>query len=80
MSFVERAEGVQKTVADWITKVTGTAVDDTDLQAALKDGQALCVLINKLQPGSVRKIHSSKRTFLCLSAGVHLLSLLLIHG
>lgn len=60
MSFVERAEGVQKTVADWIAKVTGTAVDDTDLQAALKDGQALCVLINKLKPGSVRKIHSSK--------------------
>ena len=80
MSFAERAEGVQKTVADWIAKVTGNAVDDTDLQAALKDGQVLCVLINKLKPGSVRKIHSSKRTFLCPSAGVYLLSSLPIHG
>ena len=59
-------------MANWIAKVTGTAVDDADLQAALMDGQTLCVLINKLKPGAVRKIHSSKRTVLAAKFRFHL--------
>ncbi|XP_076146001.1 calponin-1-like [Alosa pseudoharengus] len=42
----------------WIQEVTGRRVGDNFMES-LKDGVLLCELINKLQPGSVRKINNS---------------------
>lgn len=41
-------------VATWVGKVTGTTVSSADLHGALRSGEVLCKLINRLQPGSVR--------------------------
>ncbi|KAF7237121.1 Calponin-2 [Varanus komodoensis] len=42
----------------WIESITGKEIGP-DFQKGLKDGVILCELINKLQPGSVKKIHVS---------------------
>ncbi|XP_038859698.1 calponin-2-like isoform X2 [Salvelinus namaycush] len=42
----------------WIEDVTGCVIGE-DFQKGLKNGVILCELINKLQPGSVKKINSS---------------------
>ncbi|RXG51344.1 hypothetical protein Avbf_15026 [Armadillidium vulgare] len=48
----------------WVKDVTGLSVpDDVDYVEALKDGQLLCTLMNKLVPGSVRKIHTAGPDF-----------------
>ncbi|XP_035276349.1 calponin-2-like [Anguilla anguilla] len=46
----------------WIEEVTGSAVGE-DFQKGLKNGTILCELINKLQPGSVRKISRSSQNW-----------------
>ncbi|TRY56028.1 hypothetical protein DNTS_013858 [Danionella cerebrum] len=43
----------------WIEEVTGMPIGDS-FQKGLKDGVILCELINKLQPGSIRKINNSQ--------------------
>ncbi|KAG7487530.1 hypothetical protein MATL_G00024550 [Megalops atlanticus] len=43
----------------WIEEVTGMPIGD-NFQKGLKDGVILCELINKLQPGSVKKINHSQ--------------------
>ncbi|XP_042198711.1 calponin-1 [Callorhinchus milii] len=43
----------------WIESMTGMALGD-NFQKSLQNGIILCELINKLQPGSVRKINQSK--------------------
>ncbi|MFT7809099.1 calponin-3-like [Arapaima gigas] len=43
----------------WIEEVTGMPIGD-NFQKGLKDGVILCELINKLQPGSVKKINNSQ--------------------
>jgi hypothetical protein len=48
------------TICKWINAVTSKKVDSTDLHASLRTGEVLCVLINKLQPGSVRKPHTGR--------------------
>ena len=48
---------------DWMERVTGDRLPGGSLHAALKDGVYLCKLINKLQPGSVPKVNSSKMAF-----------------
>ena len=60
LSFQEAVQ-LQKNGAQWITRVTGKMIHDDDLQQSLKSGETLCILINKLKSGSVRKIHSAKR-------------------
>uniref|UniRef100_A0A3P9ILS1 Calponin n=1 Tax=Oryzias latipes TaxID=8090 RepID=A0A3P9ILS1_ORYLA len=42
----------------WIQDTTGCSIDP-DFQKGLKNGVILCELINKLQPGSVKKINKS---------------------
>lgn len=49
-------------VKDWITAVTGEAFTES-FGDSLKDGRMLCMLINKIQAGSVRKIETSKMPF-----------------
>lgn len=43
----------------WIEEVTGMPIGD-NFQKGLKDGVILCELINKLQPGSIKKINNSQ--------------------
>ncbi|KAL7992903.1 hypothetical protein Chor_017159, partial [Crotalus horridus] len=42
----------------WIENLTGRQIGP-DFQKGLKDGVILCELINKLQPGSIKKINTS---------------------
>ncbi|XP_058887685.1 calponin-3-like isoform X1 [Acipenser ruthenus] len=44
----------------WIEDVTGMQIGGENFQKGLKDGVILCKLINKLQPGSVKKINHSQ--------------------
>ncbi|KAG9343266.1 hypothetical protein JZ751_014247 [Albula glossodonta] len=46
----------------WIEDVTGLSIG-TDFQKGLKNGTILCELINKLQPGSVKKISQSSQNW-----------------
>ncbi|CAL8302172.1 unnamed protein product [Merluccius merluccius] len=46
----------------WIQDVTGKRVGEPFMES-LKDGVILCELINKLQPGSVRKINNSTQNW-----------------
>ncbi|XP_030396284.1 calponin-2 [Gopherus flavomarginatus] len=46
----------------WIESITGKEIGP-DFQLGLKDGVILCELMNKLQPGSVRKINRSAQTW-----------------
>ncbi|MCJ8728557.1 hypothetical protein PDJAM_G00005870 [Pangasius djambal] len=43
----------------WIEEVTGMPIGD-NFQKGLKDGVILCELMNKLQPGSIKKINHSQ--------------------
>ena len=47
----------------WIEAVIGEKLGSGTFHEQLKDGVALCKLINKLQPGSVKKINTSKMAF-----------------
>uniref|UniRef100_A0A8C9VXF7 Calponin n=1 Tax=Scleropages formosus TaxID=113540 RepID=A0A8C9VXF7_SCLFO len=46
----------------WILEVTGHSIPDNFMER-LKDGVILCELINKLQPGSVKKINNSAQNW-----------------
>lgn len=50
-------------MATWIKSVTGRKVEASDLHAALRTGEVLCVLINKLQPGTVKKPYTGRSAF-----------------
>lgn len=52
----------------WIEEVTGESLPwedagEGELHNALKSGVALCRLVNKLAPGSIKKISTSKMPF-----------------
>ncbi|KAG6934243.1 calponin 3, partial [Chelydra serpentina] len=49
----------EEDLRNWIEEVTGLSVG-ANFQLGLKDGIILCELINKLQPGSVKKINQSE--------------------
>ncbi|XP_062381254.1 calponin-2 [Sardina pilchardus] len=46
----------------WIEDVTGGSIGE-DFQKGLKNGVVLCELINKLQPGSVKKVNNSTQNW-----------------
>ncbi|KAG8132666.1 hypothetical protein E2320_010508, partial [Naja naja] len=50
---------VEEDLRNWIEEVTGMSIGQ-NFQLGLKDGIILCELINKLQPGSIKKINQSK--------------------
>uniref|UniRef100_A0A8C3TTC7 Calponin n=1 Tax=Catharus ustulatus TaxID=91951 RepID=A0A8C3TTC7_CATUS len=50
---------IEEDLRNWIEEVTGLSIGP-NFQLGLKDGIILCELINKLQPGSVKKINQSK--------------------
>ncbi|XP_048800355.1 calponin-3 isoform X2 [Lagopus muta] len=50
---------IEEDLRNWIEEVTGLSIG-ANFQLGLKDGIILCELINKLQPGSVKKINQSK--------------------
>ncbi|KAJ8270325.1 hypothetical protein GJAV_G00113020 [Gymnothorax javanicus] len=49
----------EEELRDWVEEVTGMPIGE-NFQRGLKDGVILCELINKLQPGSIKKINQSK--------------------
>ena len=69
---------------DWINQIVGTDIpidgNPTTLQEALRDGVILCNLINKLAPGSVPKINSTKMAFkmVCLVVVMYVAMYLLL--
>ncbi|XP_061267123.1 calponin-3 isoform X2 [Bos javanicus] len=48
----------EEDLRNWIEEVTGMSIG-ANFQLGLKDGIILCELINKLQPGSVKKVNES---------------------
>jgi len=52
----KRSPGVEKALLAWIFEIIGEPVPEVAFEEALRDGVALCKLINKLKPGSVDKI------------------------
>eukprot|EP00055_Hartaetosiga_balthica_P018627 m.134947 g.134947 ORF g.134947 m.134947 type:complete len:308 (+) comp9790_c0_seq1:168-1091(+) len=53
---------LEKSLRSWIEEKTGLTLED-DFHAALRDGTALCKLVNALKPGSVARINDSKMAF-----------------
>ena len=49
----------------WIGCVLGEALPDEDFSILLKDGILLCRLINKIQPGSVKRVKDKVRRLPC---------------
>lgn len=57
------AEGMDiESVCAWVQSMTEKQVDSADLHNSLKDGVTLCMLMNKLKPGSVRKVEFKKKS------------------
>ncbi|KAH8863047.1 Myophilin isoform 1 [Schistosoma japonicum] len=56
----KRDRDQEQSVLDWIDAVLGTKVDRSKpYEEVLKDGVLLCKVINKLKPGSVKKINEN---------------------
>ena len=43
----------------WIGSVLGDKVPNQDFETVLKDGTILCRLMNKIQPGSIKKFRET---------------------
>ncbi|CAG2122905.1 unnamed protein product, partial [Medioppia subpectinata] len=52
----KRSPQVEKAVIDWVFQTIGEPAPEGSFEDALRDGVALCKLINKLKPGAVDKI------------------------
>lgn len=53
---------MEREASVWISAVTGTSLGD-DFGEALRDGVALCRVINVIEPNSIRKIETSNMPF-----------------
>ena len=54
----------EKAVLQWISALTGaTFAPEADYVKVLRDGQALCKLMNAIQPGIISKIHATGPDF-----------------
>ena len=54
---------LERGAREWLQKVVGEPFPSGSFHEALKDGVYLCKAINKLKPGSVKKINTSKMAF-----------------
>jgi len=61
--MVGRDPALEKEILDWIEAVLGSPLQKGAFEDVLKDGVVLCNLMNKLQPGSVKKIATSGGSF-----------------
>ena len=59
----KRDGGLEQQCLGWIETVLEEQLSSNDLIEALKDGVALCKLVNAIAPGSVRKINASRMPF-----------------
>lgn len=59
----KRNKEVEAEVLDWISKVLGEPLPPGEFENILKDGVILCNLMNKLAPGSVKKIATKGTNF-----------------
>ncbi|XP_060524805.1 myophilin [Cylas formicarius] len=59
----KRNKELEAEVLDWISKVLGEPLPKGDFEDILKDGVVLCNLMNKLAPGSVKKIATKGTNF-----------------
>lgn len=50
---------LEKRVQAWIEGVLGKKLIGSNLREGLMDGMACCELINKIKPGTIKKIHKS---------------------
>ena len=58
----KRDAGQEREAQEWIETIVGEKFQ-VPYEDALRDGQILCQLINKLSPGAVPKINSSGAQF-----------------
>lgn len=56
----------EQEVLHWIQAVTGERFQTDGMRDELKDGQVLCKLINKIKPGTIKKINSGSLQYLCM--------------
>ncbi|XP_044758028.1 myophilin [Coccinella septempunctata] len=59
----KRDKQLESEVLNWIFEVLGEPVPKGEFEDILKDGVVLCNLINKLAPGSVKKIQTKGTNF-----------------
>ncbi|XP_068160392.1 calponin-3a [Antennarius striatus] len=69
----------EEELRSWVEEVTGRCVGE-NFQKGLKDGVILCELINKLQPGSVKKINVSQVNWHMLENHGNFIKALLAYG
>jgi len=55
----------EKNAKAWVESITGESLGD-DLHEALKSGVVLCKLMNKVSPGKIQKIGTSKMPFVMM--------------
>ena len=53
----------ERQAREWMVRVTGVEMPPGSFHEALRDGVYLCKVINKIRPGSVPKVNSSKMAF-----------------
>lgn len=58
----KRNPALEKEAQEWIESILARKLDG-EFEDAIRDGQVLCELMNKLKPGSVAKINSSGGQF-----------------
>eukprot|EP00092_Neocalanus_flemingeri_P017892 GFUD01019358.1.p1 GENE.GFUD01019358.1~~GFUD01019358.1.p1 ORF type:complete len:183 (+),score=47.46 GFUD01019358.1:39-551(+) len=61
-----RNDEQEKEILEWIGSVLGEPLADEDFATVLKDGIILCRLMNKLQPGSVKRVKEKGPAFMLM--------------
>jgi len=61
-----RNEGEEMEILEWISRVLGESLPDEDFATLLKDGILLCRLMNKIQPGSVKRVKEKGSAFMLM--------------
>lgn len=63
MAFQARNKEQEQEVITWIENVLGEKLPNQPYEDLLRDGVVLCNLINKISPGSVKKIQTKGTNF-----------------